>query len=132
MTGEGTKFVDKFLDDNNVHRTEYQGSHSFEGNHARKLLKIIDRMRHEVDNLESESADKERIMEIISTLEAFDGVVFACFSKSPRDRSRSPARDKSDRHKKHGFYNNGGKRKGKFNKSKGQNSNNKSGSDKQE
>ena len=52
--------------------------------------------------------------------------------KSPRDRSRSPARDKSDRDKKHGFYNNGGKRKGKFNKSKGQNSNNKSGSDKQE
>ena len=52
--------------------------------------------------------------------------------KSPRDRSRSPARDKSDRDKKHGSYNNGGKRKGKFNKSKGQNSNNKSGSDKQE
>ena len=80
-TGEGTKFVDNFLYDNSVHRTEYQGSHSFEGNHARKLLKIIDRMRHEVDNLESESADKERIMKIISTLVAFDGVVFACFSK---------------------------------------------------
>ena len=27
------------------------------------------------------SADKERIMKIISTLEAFDGVVTACFSK---------------------------------------------------
>ena len=81
VTGEGTKFVDKFLDENNVHRTEYQGSHSFEGNHARKLLKIIDKMRQEVDNLESESADKERIMKIISTLKAFDGVVFACFSK---------------------------------------------------
>ena len=37
------------------------------------------------------------------------------FSKKPqRSRSRSPARDKSDnRDKKHGFYNNGGKGKGK-------------------
>ena len=30
---------------------------------------------------ESKSADKESIMKIISTLEAFDGVVFACFFK---------------------------------------------------
>ena len=54
--------------------------------------------------------------------------------QSPRSRSRSPARGKSDRDKKHGFYNNGGgKRNGKFNKSKErQNSHNKSGSDKQE
>jgi len=80
-TGEGTKFVNEFLDENNVRRAEYQGSHSFEGNHARKLLRIIGRMRHEVDFLESESADKERIIKIISTLEAFDEVVVACFSK---------------------------------------------------
>ena len=80
-TGEGTKFVDEFLDGNNIHRAEYQGSHSFEGNHARKLLRIIGRMRHEVDFLESEGVNKERIMKIISTLEAFDEVVVACFSK---------------------------------------------------
>ena len=80
-TGEGTKFVNEFLDDNNVHRAEYQGSHSFEGNHARKLLRIIGRMRHEVDFLESEGADKERIRKIIATLEAFDEVVVTCFSK---------------------------------------------------
>ena len=80
-TGEGTKFVNEFLDENNVRRAEYQGSHSFEGNHARKLLRIIGRMRHEVDFLESESADKERIIKIISILEAFDEVVVACFSK---------------------------------------------------
>ena len=80
-TGEGTKFVDKFLADNSIHRAEYQGSHSFEGNHARKLLRVIGRMRHEVDFLESESADKERIRKIIATLEAFDEVVVTCFSK---------------------------------------------------
>ena len=49
---------------------------SFEGNPAPKLLRIIDQMRHRVDFLESKSADKERIMKIISTLEAFDVVVF--------------------------------------------------------
>ena len=38
-------------------------------------------MRHEVNHLESENADKERIMKIISTLEAFDEVVVTCFSK---------------------------------------------------
>ena len=73
--------MDKFLDENSVHRTEYQGSHSFEGNHARKLLRIIGRMRHEVDHLESENANKERIEKIIGTLEAFDEVVVTCFSK---------------------------------------------------
>ena len=52
-TKEGTKFVDEFLAKNYVNRTEYQGSHSFEGNHARKLLEIIGRMRHEVEFLES-------------------------------------------------------------------------------
>ena len=57
----------------NVHRAVYQG---FEGNPAHKLLRIIDQMRHRVDFLESESEDKERIMKIISTLEAFDVVVF--------------------------------------------------------
>ena len=81
-TREGEKFVDEFLDANYVNRAEYQGSHSFEGNHARELLKIIGRMRHDVEVLESKKgADKEKILKIISTLEAFDGVVFACFSK---------------------------------------------------
>ena len=60
---------------------EETGSHSFEGNHARKLLRIIGRMRHEVDHLESENANKERIEKIIGTLEAFDEVVVTCFSK---------------------------------------------------
>ena len=81
-TEEGTKFVNRFLAGNQVHRTVYQGSHSFEGNHARKLLEIIGRMRHEVEFLESKrGADKERIMKIIATIEAFDEVVTACFSK---------------------------------------------------
>ena len=81
-TKEGTKFVDDFLAANYVNRTVYQGSHSFEGNHARKLLEIIGRMRHEVEVMDSKKgADKEKIMKIIATLEAFDEVVIACFSK---------------------------------------------------
>ena len=48
----------------------------FEANPAHKPLRIINQMRHRVNFLVSESADKERIMKIISTLEAFDVVVF--------------------------------------------------------
>ena len=75
-TREGTAFVDSFLEANNIHRTVYQGSHSFEGNHGRQLLKVINRMRLEVTDV-----DKPRIMRIIDTIQAFDWVVESCFSK---------------------------------------------------
>ena len=82
VTREGTAFVDLFLEANNIHRTVYQGSHSFEGNHARQLLKVINRMRREVENLSEETnVDKPRIMRLIDTIQAFDWVVESCFSK---------------------------------------------------
>ena len=37
---EGRLFVDKFLEAMNIKRCVYQGSESFEGNQARKLLKV--------------------------------------------------------------------------------------------
>ena len=81
-TGEGTAFVDSFLEDNNIHRTVYMGSHSFEGNHARQLLKVINRMRLDLENLSEETdVDKPRIFKIIDTIQAFDWVVESCFSK---------------------------------------------------
>ena len=81
-TGEGKAFVDSFLEDNNIHRTVYMGSHSFEGNHARQLLKVINRMRLDLENLSEETdVDKPRIMKIIDTIQAFDWVVESCFSK---------------------------------------------------
>ena len=81
---EGTAFVDAFLKYNNINRTVYQGSHSFEGNHARQLLKVISRMRLEVENIdeeENEGVNKPRIMRIIDTMMAFDWLVASCFSK---------------------------------------------------
>ena len=82
VTREGTAFVDLFLEANNIHRTVYQGSHSFEGNHGRQLLRIINRMRLDVENLSEETdVDKLRIMRIIDTIQAFDWVVESCFSK---------------------------------------------------
>ena len=58
------------------------GQDSFEGNHARQLLKVINRMRLDVENLSEETdVDKHRIMRIINTIEAFDWVVESCFSK---------------------------------------------------
>ena len=50
-TRKGTDFVNKFLKKHNIHRAEYQGSHSFEGNHARKLLRVAPEMRPAVEQL---------------------------------------------------------------------------------
>ena len=77
-TNEGTNFVNKFLKEYNIHRAEFQGSHSFEGNHARKLLKVIHKMRLAVEKLSGDH--KNRILRIISVMEAFDEVVESCFS----------------------------------------------------
>ena len=38
---DGRKFIDKFLHVNNIQRCVYQGSESFEGNQARKILKVM-------------------------------------------------------------------------------------------
>ena len=79
---EGITFVDEFLDKNNIHRTEYQGSHSFEGNHARELLKVINKMKLKVETLDEEiEINKPRVLKIIETIKAFDSVVTSCFSK---------------------------------------------------
>ena len=78
-TQEGTNFVNLFLKEYNVHRAEYQGSHSFEGNHARKLIRVIPNMRPKVQQLSGDH-NKDRILRIISVMEAFDEVVESCFS----------------------------------------------------
>lgn len=77
-THEGTNFVNKFLKENNIHRAEYQGSHSFEGNHARKLVRVIHKMLPLVKQLSGDH--KDRILRIISVMEAFDEVIESCFS----------------------------------------------------
>ena len=77
-THEGTDFVNKFLKQHNIHRAEYQGSHSFEGNHARKLLRVAHEMRPAVEQLSGDH-DIDRILRIISVMEAFDEVVESFF-----------------------------------------------------
>ena len=78
-TRKGTDFVNKFLKKHNIHRAEYQGSHSFEGNHARKLLRVAPEMRPAVEQLSGDH-NMDRILRIISVMEAFDEVVESCFS----------------------------------------------------
>ena len=77
---EGRQFVSKFLATINVERAEYQGSHSFEGNHARKLLRRISLLQPAAQKLPIELRDK--VMKFISTLQAFNKVVVACFGKT--------------------------------------------------
>ena len=77
---QGKDFVDKFLASIIVHRAEYQGSHSFEGNHARRLLRRIGLMRPVAEKLPVDLRNK--VMEFIKALEAFNNVVVACFGKT--------------------------------------------------
>ena len=74
---EGKNFVDKFLATMNVHRAEYQGSHSFEGNQARKLLRRIALLRPAAEKLPA--GLREKVLQFIETMEAFNEVVVACF-----------------------------------------------------
>ena len=41
---DGKKFVDEFLKSEDISKCVYQGSNSFEGNQARKLLKRVDKL----------------------------------------------------------------------------------------
>lgn len=73
----GRNFVDKFLKEISVHRSEYHGLYSFEGNQARKLLKKIGGLMDSARRLPRKT--KSRIKEIIGVMEAFDLVVERCF-----------------------------------------------------
>ena len=73
----GRNFVDKYLKQISVHRSEYHGLYSFEGNQARKLLKKIGGMMDNARRLPRKV--KSRVKEIIGVMEAFDLVVERCF-----------------------------------------------------
>ena len=74
----GKEIKEKFFKRNNIHETEYQGSHSFEGNMARKLLKKIGNMREDIVDLPQEK--KLAVEKVIETIEAFNDVVKSCFA----------------------------------------------------
>ena len=73
----GRNFMDKFLKEINVKRSEYHGMFSFEGNQARKLLKKIDKLMDYAKRLPRKH--KSRVKQIIEVMKAFDLVVESCF-----------------------------------------------------
>ena len=77
ITGE--RFVTEFLRDEDISRYFYQGSRSFEGNQARKLLKNVDKLEREVMKLDMEYAIPA--LPFVHTLRKFDKVVSSCFAQ---------------------------------------------------
>ena len=71
ITGE--IFVSSFLRTEDISRCVYQGSRSFEGNQARKLLKSVDKLEREVMKLKTETCIE--VLPYIETLRSFDRVV---------------------------------------------------------
>ena len=77
---EGEKFVNDFLKVENIHKCVYQGSNSFEGNQARKLLKKVKELKEAVMVLDNELTI-QKTLPFVETLRRFDKVVDACFGQ---------------------------------------------------
>ena len=75
----GKTFIDGFLSENNIHKTEYHGTHSFEGNHARDLMLCSQKLRDAAVKKLSPFV-RPKTLAIVDTIEAFSEVVTACFS----------------------------------------------------
>ena len=78
--GEGEAFMTEFLREEDISRCVYQGSRSFEGNQARKLLKNVDKLERLVMRLDMEVTIEA--LPFTQTLRLFEKVVTACFGQS--------------------------------------------------
>ena len=77
---DGEKFVNAFLKREDISKCVYQGSNSFEGNQARKLLQRGDKLDRDVKELDFETAAKG--LPFVETLRLLDKVVTACFGQT--------------------------------------------------
>ena len=78
--GEGEAFMTEFLREEDISRCVYQGSRSFEGNQARKLLKNVDKLERLVMRLDMEVTIEA--LPFTQTLRLFEKVVTACFGQT--------------------------------------------------
>ena len=77
---EGELFINNFLKREDISKCVYQGSNSFEGNQARKLLQRVDKLERDVKNLNFETAAKA--LPFVETLRQLDKVVTSCFGQT--------------------------------------------------
>ena len=75
----GEKFINDFLKRQDISKCVYQGSNSFEGNQARKLLQRVDQLERDVQQLDFETATKA--LPFVQTLRELDKVVTSCFGQ---------------------------------------------------
>ena len=78
--GDNNKFMNDFLKREDISKCVYQGSNSFKGNQARKLLRVVDTLERDVKTLNFDSATKA--LPFVNCLRRFDRVVTACFGQS--------------------------------------------------
>ena len=77
---EGERFVTEFLKKEDISRCVYQGSRSFEGNQARKLLMSVDKLERSVMELDMETVIEA--LPFVQTIRLFAKVVTACFGQT--------------------------------------------------
>ena len=76
----GERFINDFLKREDITKCVYQGSNSFEGNQARKLLKCVDKLERDVKILlDFETAAKT--LPFVQALRLLDRVVTSCFGQ---------------------------------------------------
>ena len=72
--------MNNFLKREDISKCVYQGSNSFEGNQARKLLQRVDKLERDVKDLDFETAAKA--LPFVETLRQLDKVVTSCFGQT--------------------------------------------------
>ena len=77
---EGKKFLDNFFKAQDIRKCVYQGSNSFEGNQARKVLQKVDMLEQDVKKLDFETATKA--IPFVDCLRKLDKVVTSCFGQT--------------------------------------------------
>ena len=77
---EGEKFINNFLKREEISKCVYQGSNSFEGNQAQKLLQCVDSLERDVKMLDFVTATKA--LPFVETLRQLNKVVTSCFGQT--------------------------------------------------
>ena len=97
--GEGTKFMNHFHQREDVRKCVYQGSNSYEGNQAKKLLEKADILERDIKktfNFQSIT----KALPFIEALRKFRDVVYSCFGLTLDPKYKEVIQKFSDQYRK--------------------------------
>ena len=93
---KGRKWVEEFMDDNNISWCAYRPS-TFEGNQARKFLRLSSKLRQKARNLPL--LDAVPVLQFCHTLVVFNQVVVSCFGQELHSDYRTAIQSFSDNYR---------------------------------